>query len=216
MYDIDLFDTSAATIALLKTQGKRVVCYFSAGSFKPFRPDSNRFLPVDKGAQLDAPFGDELWLNTRSANVRSIVQSRLDLAVNKGCDGVEPDNVDGYTNTSGFPLSATTQLDFNIFIALGARKRGLKVGLKNDVDQLLALEPFFDIAVNEQCHEFGECGNYSVFSSKNKPVFNAEYDSRYVTNASARTALCAASKAAGLRTLVLSIILDNSLLLSCD
>ncbi|MGT2495094.1 endo alpha-1,4 polygalactosaminidase [Cupriavidus basilensis] len=32
VFDIDLVDTPQATINALKAQGKRVVCYFSAGS----------------------------------------------------------------------------------------------------------------------------------------------------------------------------------------
>ncbi len=55
---------------------------------------------------------------------------RLDLAVTKGCDGVEPDNMDGYANDSGFPLTAEDQLTFNRFIANEAHRRGLAVGLK--------------------------------------------------------------------------------------
>lgn len=39
MYDIDLFDTDEATIQLLQSQGKAVVCYFSAGSYEGWRPD---------------------------------------------------------------------------------------------------------------------------------------------------------------------------------
>ena len=33
LYDIDLFDTPASLIASLQASGKRVICYFSAGSF---------------------------------------------------------------------------------------------------------------------------------------------------------------------------------------
>lgn len=39
--------------------------------------------------------------------------ARLDLAVSRGCDGVEPDNVDGYTNNTGFALVPMDQLAFN-------------------------------------------------------------------------------------------------------
>jgi hypothetical protein len=216
MYDIDLFTTPQTTINLLKTQGKHVVCYFSAGSFETFRPDAAQFLPADKGNSLDAPFGDEKWLDTRSANVRKIMKARLDLAATKGCDGVEPDNMDGYRNAPGFTLGPLTQLDFNKFIAAEAKLRGLKVGLKNDVDQLVDLEPFFDFAVNEQCQQYNECGGYSVFTSKGKPVFNAEYLESYVTDPAARSKMCAASLTQKLRTLVLPLLLDNTLRYSCD
>jgi hypothetical protein len=216
VYDIDLFDTPTATITQIRQRGIRVVCYFSAGSYEAFRADASRFLAGDKGNPLSPPFTEELWLDTRSANVRSIMQSRRDLAVAKGCDGVEPDNVDGYTNSPGFPLTAATQLNFNIFIAQEARKRGLKVGLKNDVDQLTALEPYFDFAVNEQCHQYNECAGYSVFTSKNKPVFNAEYRASYVSDPASRALLCTAARSQNIRTLILSINLDNSIRFTCD
>ncbi len=218
MYDIDLFDTPQATINQLKAQGRRVVCYFSGGSSENWRADFGKFVTADLGNALSGWQG-ERWLDTRSANVRNVMKARLDLAVAKGCDGVEPDNVDGYTNSPGFPLDAQTQLDYNRFIAQEARARGLLVGLKNDTDQLAALEPYFDFAVNEQCHEYDngrECDGYSVFTSKGKPVFNAEYKAEYVTNAASRAALCSAARAANLRTLVLPLALDNTRRLSCD
>ncbi len=202
VYDIDLFDAPQATIDALKAQGRRVVCYFSAGSSENWRSDFSRFAAAEMGNPLD-DWPGERWLDTRSANVREIMKARLELAAIKRCDGVEPDNMDGYQNGSGFALDADTQLDYNRFIAREARARGLAVGLKNDVDQLAALEPEFDFAVNEQCHEFTECDGYSVFTSKGKPVFNAEYRADWASDANARDELCAAARAAGLRTLVL-------------
>jgi hypothetical protein len=215
VYDVDLFDTPQATIDALKAAGRRVVCYFSAGSSEDWRADASGFAAADKGHNLDGWPGEH-WLDTRSANVRSVMSARLDLAVSKGCDGVEPDNMDGYTNNPGFPLNATTQLDYNRHIAAQARARGLKVGLKNDIDQLAALAPDFDFAVNEQCHQYGECDGYTAFTRQGKPVFNAEYASAWANDASARATLCQGARAANLRTLVLALDLDDSLRLSCD
>jgi hypothetical protein len=216
VYDIDLVDASAATIAQLKAAGRRVVCYFSAGSSEDWRPDYSKFAAADMGKTLDGWAGEK-WLDTRSTNVRSIMAARLDLAVSKGCDGVEPDNVDGYSNATGFPLTAQDQLDYNRYLATTAHARGLAIGLKNDVGQLGALEPSFDFAVNEQCNEYTECGGYSVFISMGKPVFNAEYKANYANNTDgARDKLCTASKAAGIRTLVLPLALDGSFRYSCD
>lgn len=215
VYDVDLFDTPQATIDGLKAAGRRVVCYFSAGSSEDWRSDFARFQPADMGKALDQWPG-ERWLDTRSANVRSIMLARLDLAASKRCDGVEPDNMDGYANQPGFALTADTQLDYNRFIADQAHARGLAVGLKNDIDQLAVLEPSFDFAVNEQCHQYAECVGYTVFIGKGKPVFNAEYASNWATDAPARAQLCAAARAAGLRTLVLPEALDDSLRFSCD
>lgn len=156
VYDIDLFDTPQATIDALKAQGKRVVCYFSAGSSEDWRPDYAKFKPADMGNALDGWAG-ERWLDTRSANVRAIMQARMDLAISKGCDGIDADNVDGYTNNPGLPLTAATQLDYNRFLADQAHARGLAIGLKNAVAQLSDLAPSFDFAVNEQCFQYNEC-----------------------------------------------------------
>ncbi len=209
MYDVDLFETPVATIQALHASGKKVVGYFSAGSSENWRPDFSSFLASDMGNNL-AGWAGERWLDTQSSNVRTIMLARLDLAVSKGFDGVEPDNVEGYANNSGFTLTGATQLKFNRFLATEAHNRGLAVALKNDVDQVVALSPDFDFAVNEQSHEFNECDVYAVFINNNKPVFNAEYNSLYVTDASARQALFTDAQARKFHTLVLPLALDDS------
>jgi hypothetical protein len=215
VYDVDLYDTSATTILALQNSGKKVLCYFSAGSSENWRSDFGSFAAADMGNALDGWAG-ERWLDTRSANVRTIMTARLDLAKTKGCDGVEPDNVDGYTNSSGFALTATTQLDYNRFLATAAHARGLAIALKNNVAQLADLVGDFDLAVNEQCHQYNECGGYAAFVSAGKPVFNAEYAKAYQSAGSARDALCLDAKKLGLRTLVLPLALDGSTRFSCD
>lgn len=216
VYDIDLFDTPQATIDGLKARGVRVVCYFSAGSAEDWRADYGSFKAADLGAGLDGWAG-ERWVDTRSANVRAIMERRLDTARAKGCDGVEPDNMDAYINSPGLPLTAATQLDYNQFLAREAHARGLAIGLKNDVDQLAQLAPHFDFAVNEQCFQYAECGGYTAFTSQGKPVFNAEYAARYRDNTNgARDALCQDAARLNIRTLVLPLALDNAFRISCD
>ena len=174
MYDVDLLDTSAAAIAGLAQDGRVVVCYFSAGSWEDWRDDADDFPEAALGNTLEG-WEDERWLDVTDATVRTIMQARLDVAANKGCDGVEPDNVDGFANDNGLGLTYADQLDFNRFIADEAHARGLSVGLKNDTDQLDDLVDDFDWALNEECHTYGECGLYTVFTDEGKAVFNAEY-----------------------------------------
>jgi hypothetical protein len=97
VYDIDLFDNPKSTIDALHKLGKKVICYFSAGSYESNRPDSGSFKPSDKGKELDGWPG-EFWLQLNSGNVRDIMGKRLELAASKGCDGVDPDNVDGFVS----------------------------------------------------------------------------------------------------------------------
>jgi hypothetical protein len=215
-YDVDLFNTPQSTIDTLHTQGKAVICYFSAGSAENWRPDYGRYAAADLGNPMPGWAG-ERWVDTRSTNVRAILADRLALAQSKHCDGVEPDNVDAYANSSGFALTAATQLDFNRFLATQAHALGLQVGLKNDVAQIADLVTSFDFAVNEQCHEFAECADYAAFTGSDKPVFNAEYADVYRNNTDgARNALCATAHAENMRTLVLPLALDDSSRFSCE
>lgn len=97
VFDIELYTNSVETIETLHALGKRVICYFSAGTYEPYRPDSSEFEAGDLGNAL-VGWPDEKWLNTSSANVRSIMVARIELACQKGCDGLDPDNVDGYVS----------------------------------------------------------------------------------------------------------------------
>jgi hypothetical protein len=216
VYDLDLFETPVETIQSLHGAGRKVLCYFSAGSSENWRSDYSRFLVADKGNKVDGWAG-ERWLDTRSENVRAIMRARLDMAVNKACDGVEPDNVDAYANLPGFPLTVDTQLEYDRFLAQEAHARHLAVALKNTGDLLGELGTDFDLAVNEQCHQYDECGAYQTFIASGKPVFNAEYADRYLgATSAARDALCVDAHAHAMRTLVLPLALDDSFRYSCD
>ncbi|WP_456433301.1 endo alpha-1,4 polygalactosaminidase [Nitratifractor sp.] len=214
VYDLDLFDTPVETIEALHDRGIRVICYFSAGSWEPWREDAGAFPDAVKGKKMQD--WDERWLDIRSPAVRVIMQRRLDLAKAKGCDGVEPDNVDGYSNDTGFELSGRDQILYNRFLALQAHHRGLSIALKNDLAQAAELEPWFDFALNEQCHEFDECDLLDPFIRAGKAVFNAEYARKYVENTDgARDALCDDARRRGFSTLVLPRELDGSFRYDC-
>lgn len=179
MYDIDLFDNDKSVVDKLHAAGRVVICYFST-QYEDWRPDASSWTTAVLGKNLD-DWAGEKYVDIRSPVVRNIIAARLDLAVSKGCDGVEPDNVDGYEATTGFPLTAADQLSYNEFIANEAHKRGLSVGLKNDGDQATALQPYFDWALNEQCAQYKECSALDVFIKNNKAVFNCEYSGKGAT-----------------------------------
>nr|WP_269805217.1 endo alpha-1,4 polygalactosaminidase [Pseudonocardia kujensis] len=65
--------------------------------------------------------------------------SRFDLCRDKGCDGVEADDVDGWADDSGFDLTAEDQPTSNRLVARLAHERSLTIGLKNDLDQVAEL-----------------------------------------------------------------------------
>lgn len=214
VYDIDLFDVSADMIATLQDRGVRVICYFSAGSYEPYRTDAALFLPEDLGKTL-VGWPQEKWLDIRSARVMEIMKNRLRLAQQKGCDGVDPDNVDGFENDTGFPLTGEDQLLFNRRLANMAHQLGLAVGLKNNVSQLEALVDYFDFAVNEECEVYNECERLRVFTDRYKAVFHVEYAPVLRADAKARERLCSKARTLDLSTLVLPLALDGSFRLSC-
>ncbi|WP_201352994.1 endo alpha-1,4 polygalactosaminidase [Hydrogenimonas urashimensis] len=215
VYDIDLFDSGTDRIEALHRDGRKVVCYFSAGSYEEWREDAGSFPSDAVGLSLEGWAG-ERWLDIRSEEVRNIMVKRLDLARIKGCDAVEPDNVDGYANDTGFTLSAKDQLDYNRFLADEAHKRGLAVALKNDLDQVEALEPWFDFALNEECHIYEECDLLEPFIKAGKPVFNAEYAQMYRRDPEIRRQLCDDAKRRGFHTLILPLDLDDTFRYSCE
>jgi hypothetical protein len=174
MFDIDLFDAPQSVINQLHSMGRIVICYFSAGSWEDWRPDAGSFPAAVKGSSNGWP--GEKWLDIRRIDLLSpIMGARLDLAAQKGCDGVEPDNVDGYTNSTGFPLTYNDQLLYNRWLAEAAHDRGLSVGLKNDIDQVGDLVDNFDWALNEQCFQYNECDSLLPFVQAGKAVFGVEY-----------------------------------------
>lgn len=209
VYDVDLFDTSASTIASLQSEGRRVICYFSAGSYEEWRDDASDFPTAALGNELDGWAG-ERWLDVRAEGVLQVMGARLDLARTKGCDAVEPDNVDGYDNGSGFPLTAADQLTYNRWLASEAHSRGLSIGLKNDLAQVDELVADFDWALNEECLAFDECDLYGPFISAGKAVFHAEY-----ADPGELSAVCAATAPLGLSTAIAALDLDGSRWLPC-
>lgn len=203
LYDVDLFDTSKEKIAELKKAGRKVICYFSAGSSEDWRPDYASIDASIKGKNLDGWPGEK-WLDISSPLAEKLYISRVKIAKDKGCDGVDPDNVDGYTQNSGFTITKAQQLSFNKMMAREAHKLGLSVGLKNDLDQAAELAADFDFSVNEQCQEYKECELLNPFLKLGKPVLNIEYKKAKAD------ASCAYAKEANLRTLVLPLDLDGS------
>ncbi len=176
IYDVDFETTSAADVAALKQKDRRVICYLSAGSWEDFRGDADAFPETVLGKEMSG-WPDERWLDIRRVDLLlPIMAGRMDTCAAKGFDAVEPDNVDGYRNDSGFPLTAEDQLAYNRAIAGLAHERGLSVGLKNDLDQIPHLAGAFDFAVNEECVRYSECDRYAPFTEAGKAVLHVEYE----------------------------------------
>ena len=176
VYDLDYQETPAELVAALHARGTRVVCYVSAGTWEAYRPDADAFPAEVIGLPLD-DFPDERWLDVRRTDVLlPLLEPRVQTCRDKGFDAVEFDNVDGYANASGFPLTAADQLAFNEALAALARERRLTPVLKNDLEQAEELVGTFGMLLLEQCVEFDECDLAAPFLDRRLLVVDVEYD----------------------------------------
>jgi hypothetical protein len=214
VWDIDLFDNPSTTFSDIHNLGSKAICYFSAGTYEDWRPDASQFQPSDLGSPL-VDWDGERWLNTSSTNVRKIMLARLELSVTKGCDGVDPDNVDGYDNDNGLGLTQASALDYINFLADAAHLRNLSIGLKNAGDIVPDVINKVEWSVQEQCVRYDECDSYRPFLDQGKPVFHIEYPKGAATNNNASIAtsqkgsICRDKGAKGFSTIIKNMDLDQ-------
>ncbi|KAK8869452.1 hypothetical protein IAR55_000016 [Kwoniella newhampshirensis] len=207
VYIVDMEGSTAEQIANYHAQGKKVICYFSAGTWEPYRSDRKSFNSqcyCGKGVSTDssgkctgAGSNDneleewgEWWLDIHNpsclTNIESVMSSRIAAAAAKGCDGVDPDNVDSYSNSQKYGTSAQDQVNYLLWLSKTARSHGLAIDLKNagglitgDSGQPTqwanSLVNAFDFNVIESCHQYNECNIYDPFLAAGKPQIQIEY-----------------------------------------
>lgn len=180
VYDLDAFDTSVETVKALHDQNRKVICYVNVGAWEDFRADQADFAEEIKGNVYSADYPNEKWLDISKLDILSpLIKKRFELCKEKGFDAIEPDNIDGYQQATGFNLTAEDQLNFNKHLAELAHNLGLSIGLKNDGDQVSDLINQFDWALVESCFADDFCDEFKPFTDAGKAVFMTEYISRY-------------------------------------
>ena len=201
-WNLDLFDVPAETMQDLKNNGVFVMCYFSAGSWEDWRPDQAEFPESCKGNNNGWP--GEKWIDTNCVEVRNIMKARIDLGVEKGCDGFDPDNMDAYGNNNGLGLTQQDAIDYYNFLADYAHAQGKQIGLKNALEIIYDVLVNMDWAVNEECYQWNECSLLNQVISDGKPVFQIEYGGQ-----SKADQICPLSNAAGFSSLIKNLELDE-------
>ncbi len=215
VYVVDMFaQLTDKSVEPLHALGRQVICYFSAGTYEPWRPDIELFDAFELGNPY-VGFDNENWLNINDPEIVKLMVNRMDMAVAIGCDGVELDNVDAFVNETGFDITQQDALVYVRILANEAHKRGLAVALKNNVELVPDVVDYFDLLINEECFQYDECEGYLPIISAGKPVFNAEYTLEHINDPVAREELCARSRTFGFQTLLLPLKLDGSFRLSC-
>ncbi len=206
-YDIDGFDNTSIEIAALHSKSIHVICYIDIGTYEPGRLDTSSFSAGVIGAEVQGWPG-ERWLDVRQLSVlEPIMIKRFEMCKEKGFDAVEPDNMDGYENSTGFPVTAAQQATYDEWVAKEVHSLGMAVLQKNDGDQTATLEPYFDGALTEECNVYAECSSFTPYLTAGKPVLNAEYGSS--------SAFCSADNTAGIMGARFGLELDGKTFEPC-
>ncbi len=176
--DIDAFSASATLVANLQAQGKKVIAYISVGSVENFRDDANQF-PASVIGNVYEGFEDENWLDIRNIDaIAPVMRARLDMIKSKGFDGVEPDNINGYQNNTGFPLTQGDAKIFSRWLIAEAHERGLSIGQKNAEELVADMVDEFDWMLTEDAFVDDFYDQVKPYIENNKAVFFTEYTDR--------------------------------------
>jgi hypothetical protein len=172
--DIDLH-VGRSVVDYYHDKGTKVICYISVGSHENWRADADQFPDKVLGNKYEGWSG-ERWLDIRRIDLLApIMLARLDECAAKGFDAVEPDNMEIYTNDTGFPLTYEDQLRYALWLAGESHKRGLGIGQKNAPDQTKDLVEVYDFAITEDAFYYGWAEDMLPYIRAGKPVFAAEY-----------------------------------------
>jgi len=126
--------------------------------------------------------GSENWVDIKSNAVWQVMKERIKMASDKGCDAIDPDNMDGYDNmiknTKGGALTKFSENDsvkYLKYMADEAAKLNMSTGLKNSLSIIPKVSTYVQFAVNEECAKVKECAEYKQLLTNGKPVFHIEY-----------------------------------------
>src|ERR1700759_2773331 len=176
VYDIDAFESTVGNVRAIHRHRAKAICYLDVGSWEEYRPDAGQFPESVLGKRYEG-YSEQRWLDIgHYKKLPAIMEKRISMGASKGFDAVEPDNINGWENKTGFPLTRADQLRYNRWIAHTVHKAGMSVALKNDSRQAKQLVGDFDFAVVEECFQYNECGDFKPFVAAGKAVFEAEYE----------------------------------------
>jgi hypothetical protein len=176
VYDIDGFDNTGTdnadeasslgssdspVVKELHKLGDHVICYVDVGTAENWRPDYSKFPAAALGSDNGWP--GERWLDIAPgpdlSAVESIMMGRFQMCADNGFDAVEPDNMDGAENDTGFTISISGQIAYDKWVANAVHALGMSVAQKNFEDQSASLEPYFDFSIEEQCFQYNDCSD---------------------------------------------------------
>jgi hypothetical protein len=175
VFDID-WEQSASIVQSLHAAGKKVICYVSVGSWEDWRPDAASFPAAVLGNNYPGWPG-ERFVDIRAQALRDVMAARFDVCKSKGFDAVEPDNMDVFENSSGFPLTQADGVNYALWLSTQMHQRCMGIVQKNASGITASIQASYDGALTEDCYAGGWCSDMQPYINANKPVFVCEYDS---------------------------------------
>jgi len=240
VFDIDGFDntgtdnadesnslssSSSPVVAELHALGDHVICYIDVGTTESWRPDYSEFPAALLGNSNG--WAGERWLDTDPSGpdytmLQKIMTARFEMCEHNGFDAVEPDNLDGLLNDTGFNITTAEGDQYAVWVAEEIHSLGMSVAQKNFETQSSVLEPYFDFVIEEQCFQYGDCTELAPYYDSSKAVLEVEYSSGGITLADFDTACTSgingqpSADSLGLDSVYLSIGLNGSLRVPCQ
>lgn len=206
--DVDAFTTSAETVAKLHAAGKKVIAYLSVGTLEDDRPDA-ALLPKEVIGKIYSEWPHEKWLDIRQIDkLGPWLNERVAMIVKKGFDGVEPDNMDGYDNETGFSISIDDAKKYADHLIELMHKNGLSIGQKNVPDLTAGYAARFDWALAEDAFKQGWQNSMKLYIQLNKPVFAVEYTD-VTSTATFESTVCPQAKTLGFTAILKNRGLDK-------
>lgn len=173
--DVDAFTTDAATVAALHAKGHKVIAYLSVGTLEDDRTDA-ALLPKEVIGNKYKEWPKEKWLDIRQIDkLKPWLNSRFNNILQKGFDGIEPDNLDGYEAKTGFPLTESDARKYVDYLIEMAHVNGLAIGQKNVPDWSADYAAKLDFALTEDAFKQGWQEKLIPYIKLGKPVFTVEY-----------------------------------------
>jgi hypothetical protein len=235
---------SSPVVTALHAAGDYSICYIEAGAYQTGFPDDSNFAAADYGSGANQygmqGWSGEWWYNIAgfanytagqpssltgaAPNIAAGLDQRIKDCKTEGQDGVEPDDLDGYTNSgdtgvkgAGWGLTQADSAGFERWLAYDTHSNGLAIFQKNDPPNSVADASTFDGMIIEECNFYddpcaGSGGDVTPYLTAGKPVLNAEYTSDNETTAK----FCSADESLGITGALYDLDLDGKTYQPCE
>jgi uncharacterized protein (TIGR01370 family) len=212
MIVLDPDNHGAEEVSAMKSKGTLVLCYVSVGTVEDWRADLADFPPEVIGAALPDWEG-ERYLDIRRQDILlPIMAKRFEACLEAGYDGIDPDNIDVFSNESDFDLSATDAVAYLAALADLAHEMDLIIGQKNAPELSGALADTLDFVVTESCWQYKFCDAFKDYTAAGKPIYAIEYTDAQPDFAAA----CAEARAQGISMILKDRELSGAVYESCN